>query len=243
MQDPVSRPQNVMYAFHFYAGTHMGLMARGHEEAKLIPIFATEWGTSQASGHGGPYLEDAKAFLDLFENASGQKISWAQWSFADKAEKSAALQPGACAAKAWDSTSCSGTFLKAYIKIHAPTCSAPTPTRAPLPVPVLTPGPTPLPTSLPTALPTLLSTLAPTRVPVPDASKNGGQGQKQNKKGKGRKNRKRNKNTRKRSKKNGRRNKKNDRRLKLYEIEPLKSGGPNIVAASNLSSQVFLFNV
>merc|ERR1712048_1197347 len=207
-KDPVSRPDNIMYAFHFYAGTHMGLMARVREEARRIPIFATEWGTSQASGDGGPFLDNAKSFLDLFNDASGQKISWAQWSFADKAEKSAALQPGACAAKAWDSTSCSGTFLKAYIKIYAPTCSAPTPTRAPLP------------TSLPTALPTLLSTLAPTRLPVPDASKNGGEGQKQNKKGKGRKNRKRNKKTRKRSKKNGRRNKKNDRRLKLDETEP-----------------------
>merc|ERR1712157_259458 len=70
------------YAFHFYAGTHMGLMARVREEAKLIPIFATEWGTSQASGDGGPYLEDAKTFLDFFKNASGQKISWAQWSLA-----------------------------------------------------------------------------------------------------------------------------------------------------------------
>merc|ERR1712196_766092 len=77
---------------------------------------------SQASGDGGPYLEDAKSFLDLFNDASGQKISWAQWSYADKAEKSAALQPGACAAQAWDSTSCSGTFLKLYIKMTAPTC-------------------------------------------------------------------------------------------------------------------------
>merc|ERR1711953_509935 len=122
-----------MYAFHFYAGTHMSLMARVREEARLIPIFATEWGTSQANGDGGPYLEDAKNFLDLFNDASGQKISWAQWSYADKSEKSAAQQPGACAAKTWDATSCSGTFLKAYIKMNAPTCSAPTPTPAPRP--------------------------------------------------------------------------------------------------------------
>merc|ERR1712048_160882 len=121
-KDPVSRPENIMYAFHFYAGTHMSLMERVREEARLIPIFATEWGTSQANGDGGPYLDDAKTFLDLFNDASGQKISWAQWSYADKAEKSAALLPGSCAAKAWDSTSTSGTFVKTYIKTHVQTC-------------------------------------------------------------------------------------------------------------------------
>lgn len=57
--NPVSKPENVMYAFHFYAGTHMPLVKRVREEAKLIPIFATEWGTSQANGDGGPYLEAA----------------------------------------------------------------------------------------------------------------------------------------------------------------------------------------
>merc|ERR1712048_459386 len=66
----------------------------------------------------------------------GQKISWAQWSFADKQEKSAALQPGACASRAWDLTSCSGTFLKAYIQMNAPTCG-------------LTPEPVPEPESEP----------------------------------------------------------------------------------------------
>merc|ERR1711937_910925 len=99
-------------------------MTRVREEAKHIPIFATEWGTSNYDGDGGPFLDNSKDFLDLFGDASGQKISWAQWSFADKSEKSAALQPGACAAKAWDSTSFSGAFLKAYIKMNAPTCGS-----------------------------------------------------------------------------------------------------------------------
>jgi aryl-phospho-beta-D-glucosidase BglC (GH1 family) len=121
-KDPVARPENVMYAFHFYAGSHMSLLGRVRDEAKLIPIFATEWGTSDYTGDGGPYLADAKKFLDLFSDASGQKISWAQWSYADKPEKSAALRDGACASKSWDSTSCSGSFLKNYIKMHAPTC-------------------------------------------------------------------------------------------------------------------------
>ena len=61
----------------------MGLVQRVKDTAKRIPIFVTEWGTSQASGNGGPYLSEAKQFLDVFNNvggATGQTISWAQWS-------------------------------------------------------------------------------------------------------------------------------------------------------------------
>ena len=51
----------VMYAFHFYAGTHSFLLPRVREYASRIPIFCTEWGTSQANGDGGPFLDQAKA--------------------------------------------------------------------------------------------------------------------------------------------------------------------------------------
>ena len=120
----LAQPHNVMYAFHFYAGTHMGLVQRVKDTAKLIPIFASEWGTSAASGDGGPYLQEAREFLDVFndsDGAMGQTISWCQWSYADKDEKSAALTPNACRAQDWGSTSCSGTFLSHYIKAHAST--------------------------------------------------------------------------------------------------------------------------
>jgi len=112
-QNPVSAPYNVMYAFHFYAGTHRSLIQRVRDTATKIPVFSTEWGTSQASGDGGPYLDVAKEFLDVFAEF---KISWAQWSYADKAEVSAALNPGACSSKNWDDTSVSGMFVKNYIK-------------------------------------------------------------------------------------------------------------------------------
>jgi len=167
-QDPVSSPQNVMYAFHFYAGTHMSFMSRVRDEAALIPIFVTEWGTSQASGDGGPYLQDAKMFLDLFNDASGQKISWAQWSYADKNEQSAALSPGACSSKEWDETSCSGTFVRNYIKMYSNTCAGSTP--AP-PVPTVQPTattPSPAPTSTATTPnPTVPPTMLPTATPAP----------------------------------------------------------------------------
>jgi len=119
--DPVSQPYNVMYGFHFYAGSHSNLRARVREYATVIPIFVSEWGTSQASGNAGVYLTESKKWLDVLadiDGSTGVKISWAQWSFADKAESSAALQPSACQTESWHATSCSGSFLSAYIKTN-----------------------------------------------------------------------------------------------------------------------------
>lgn len=116
---PVNQPYNVMYSFHFYAGTHIGLKSRVLQYADKIPIFCTEWGTSEASGNNGPYLKNAKAFLDVFSGEqTGIKISHIVWSYADKAETSALLMPGACNKKDWGSTSCSGKFITAFIRQH-----------------------------------------------------------------------------------------------------------------------------
>ena len=130
--NPVAKPYNVMYTFHFYAGSHTSLLGRVEQYASQIPIFVTEWGTSQANGDGGPYLTEAMQFLDLFASAGSAKVSlsFAQWSYADKNEVSAALTSGACGSKSWDSTSCSGTFLKNYIKSKVTTCS----TSSPIPL-------------------------------------------------------------------------------------------------------------
>jgi endoglucanase len=121
--DPVAQPYNVMYAFHFYAGTHRSLLGRVRDYASTLPIFVTEWGTSSASGDGGPYLETAKGFLDLFnmQDETGVLISWAQWSYADKAEVSAALKPGSCSRLEWDGVSCSGKFVRSFLQQAMPT--------------------------------------------------------------------------------------------------------------------------
>ena len=141
---PVDLPHNVMYVFHFYAGAHMNLLSRVQEVASQIPLFVSEWGTSEASGDGGPFLDNAYAFLGLLKSAGSQgvKLSWASWSLADKAEVSAALQPGACVSGDWDRVSCSGSFVRTYIRTNAvpcggatspPTPSTPEPTLVPVP--------------------------------------------------------------------------------------------------------------
>jgi endoglucanase len=88
--DPVPG-KNLMYTFHFYAGSH-GEALRGKVRAALargVAVFCSEWGTSEASGNGGPYLEEAERWLTFLDQ---QKISWINWSLCDKGETSAALK-------------------------------------------------------------------------------------------------------------------------------------------------------
>ena len=164
---PVDLPHNVMYVFHFYAGSHTHLQSRVQEVASQIPLFVSEWGTSEASGDGGPFLDNAHAFLEGFKSAGSQgvKLSWTSWSLADKAEVSAALQSGACASGDWDSVSCTGSYVRTYIRTNAVPCAGPAPVPVP-PVPVPTP-PTPPATSPPTP-PAPVPTV-PAPVPTPPA--------------------------------------------------------------------------
>ncbi len=105
---------NLMYALHFYSGTHTGwLRSKGETALNAgLALFVTEFGTSQASGDGGPFLDETQNWIDWMKN---KEISWINWSFADKAEVSAALSPGACASGNWNNTSTSGSFIKERI--------------------------------------------------------------------------------------------------------------------------------
>ncbi|WP_281888242.1 cellulase family glycosylhydrolase [Paenibacillus sp. YYML68] len=108
---------NIMYALHFYAGTHGQYLKDKLDYArnKGVAVFVSEWGTSEATGDGGPYLTQAQEWLD-FLNA--RQISWVNWSLADKTESSAALMPGASMTGGWTTNqlSTSGQFVRAKIK-------------------------------------------------------------------------------------------------------------------------------
>ncbi|MDA3810886.1 MAG: cellulase family glycosylhydrolase [Spirochaetaceae bacterium] len=88
--DPVEG-ENLMYTVHFYSGTH-GQELRDKIDKALelgAPIFSSEWGTSQASGTGGPFITEAQEWLDFFDQRG---ISWVNWSLANKNETSAAFK-------------------------------------------------------------------------------------------------------------------------------------------------------
>jgi endoglucanase len=90
--------KNLAYTFHFYAGSH-GENLRKKVQAALdsgVAVFASEWGTSEASGTGGPYLSASEEWLAFLDR---HNIGWINWSLCDKDETSAALKSVSAARK------------------------------------------------------------------------------------------------------------------------------------------------
>ena len=105
----------VMYALHFYSGTHTEwLRERAKEALKNIPIFVSEWGVSDASGNGGVYKEETIKWINFMKE---NNLSYAVWSLSDKNESSALLIPGASENKIIDDNlSEAGKLIKSVIK-------------------------------------------------------------------------------------------------------------------------------
>lgn len=69
---------NIMYTLHFYAGSHgqelKDRLITAHK--KGLPIFVTEWGTTDDSGKGIIYMEETESWLALLDEYN---ISWCNW--------------------------------------------------------------------------------------------------------------------------------------------------------------------
>lgn len=91
---------NLMYTLHYYAASHKQELRDEAQEVidANLPIFVTEYGVTEYTGDGFVDVVEANnwwAFLDA------NKISWCNWSIADKEESSAAVKPGASPNGAW----------------------------------------------------------------------------------------------------------------------------------------------
>jgi endoglucanase len=111
---------NVVYSLHFYAASHKDdIRARAQYALdKGVPLFVSEWGTTLATGDG--FLDSVEtdiwlAFMDE------HKLSWANWSIADKAEASAALVPGASRTGRWryEDLTPSGRLIRRKLRAYA----------------------------------------------------------------------------------------------------------------------------
>jgi endoglucanase len=83
--------KNLAYTLHFYAGSH-GEPLRKKVESALhlgVAVFASEWGTSEASGTGGVFLPASEEWLAFLDRHT---IGWINYSLCDKDETSAALK-------------------------------------------------------------------------------------------------------------------------------------------------------
>jgi len=133
--DPIAA-ENIMYAVHFYSGTH-GASDTSDDRGNVMSnaryalengaaIFVSEWGTSEANGNNGPYLEEADSWLNFLNE---NNISWCNWSLTNKNETSGSfipyimnvseavlLDPGADQVWAPNEMSLSGEYVRARIK-------------------------------------------------------------------------------------------------------------------------------
>ena len=108
---------NIMYTFHFYAASHKdNYRAEVQRAAAKLPLFVTEFGTVSASGGGAVDTASTAAWLDLLDQL---KLSYANWTFSDAGEGSAALKPGSCASGAFTGTGSlteSGALIRSRIR-------------------------------------------------------------------------------------------------------------------------------
>ncbi len=107
---------NVMYALHFYAGTHKDWLRERLKKAldSNLPVFVSEWGTTYADGNGGVDLDESKKWVEFMKE---NNLSWTNWSLCDKDEASALLKHGTSKnGFSDDDLSESGKFIKDAIK-------------------------------------------------------------------------------------------------------------------------------
>lgn len=127
---------NIMYAVHFYSGTHFSsedsldrsnVMANARYALENgVAIFVSEWGTSEASGNNGPFLDEADVWIEFMNS---NNVSWCNWSLTNKNETSGSfvpymmgvseatlLDPGEDQIWTPEELSVSGEFVRARIK-------------------------------------------------------------------------------------------------------------------------------
>ncbi|CAL9663307.1 Endoglucanase CelA [Streptomyces sp. enrichment culture] len=107
---------NIMYAFHFYAASHKdNYRTAVSRAASQLPLFVSEFGTVSATGGGAVDRSSSTAWLDLLDRL---KISYANWTYSDANEGSAAFKPGTCNGSDYSSSGVlteSGALIKSRI--------------------------------------------------------------------------------------------------------------------------------
>jgi endoglucanase len=118
--DPI-RGTNIAYTLHFYSGSHKQLLRDKATNAlkKGVALMVTEYGTTDASGDGNvDQAETALWWIFLDQN----KLSWCNWSIADKQETSAVLKPGTSINGGWTDAdlTTSGLLVRTELKTKNP---------------------------------------------------------------------------------------------------------------------------
>jgi len=111
---------NLAYVLHFYAGSHRDtLTQRGRTAlANGIPLFVSEWGTTNEDGGTVDKAIYPDATNDWFAWIDSNKISSCNWSVQNKAEASAILKAGTTRLSGWNDSDLteSGKFVRELVR-------------------------------------------------------------------------------------------------------------------------------
>ena len=90
-KDPIKGYRNLMYTFHFYAGTHGEAYRQKVQKAlgKGLPVFVSEFGISDASGNGSLNKAEGDRWIRFLKKNG---ISYVCWNLSNKNESSALLK-------------------------------------------------------------------------------------------------------------------------------------------------------
>ena len=96
MLDPMEY-DNIMYAYHYYAGDHAGYGSLIAAVENGVPVFVSEWGIGEMSGRDAA-LAAAKDFTGYMK---ANDISWCAWSLCNKAEPFSLISPDCSLTSGW----------------------------------------------------------------------------------------------------------------------------------------------
>lgn len=119
-QEVVDNPvnaTNIMYTFHFYAASHgndyLNALSRA---ADKVPMFVTEFGTQNYTGHGANDFVQSQKYLDLMAQ---KKIGWTNWNYSDDMRTGAVFSQGTCPSGPFAGTSAlkqSGKWVRKHMR-------------------------------------------------------------------------------------------------------------------------------
>ncbi len=119
--DPITKFENIAYSLHFYAGTHKQSLRNIATTAlnKGIALFVTEFGTCDASGNGNFDPAETQIWWQFLDE---NKISWCNWSVADKDETASVIKPGSSVNGGWSvsNLTASGALVRSELRMKNP---------------------------------------------------------------------------------------------------------------------------
>ena len=108
---------NLLYALHFYAGTHKDVLWNRLDSCVQngLPVIVSEFGMCDASGNGANDFQSAQSWMQVIER---HNVSFFCWNLANKNEASSVIKDSCTKTSGWteDELSESGKWIRNYFR-------------------------------------------------------------------------------------------------------------------------------